>query len=221
MLEKDAQLIRLSMAQEHFTSPLSDKQFGITDLERREQTLKMIERKFRGSVEETPEQRLKNLERQRQSEAAATKKIVQSNNRSVVGSQYQSSVTKPKKIAQKRGSVEEVPSKPITFPLVMGDDYLDDLLKEMRQEAVAETDIDQAIEVASRAGDNLTETQSQKPNSMRNGGKQSGDIKNASGTVGKGVNKKGSNSHLSGGAGGRNSESKKSLGLKKKQDEEM
>ena len=41
----------------------------------------------------------------------------------------------------------------------MGDDYLDDLLKEMRQEAVAETDIDQAIEVASRAGgDNLTET---------------------------------------------------------------
>jgi len=36
----------------------------------------MIERKFRGSVEETPEQRLKNLERQRQSEAAATKKIV-------------------------------------------------------------------------------------------------------------------------------------------------
>jgi hypothetical protein len=76
MLEKDAQLIRLSMAQEHFTSPLSDKQFGITDLERREQTLKMIERRFRGSVEETPEQRLKNLERQRQSEAAATKKIV-------------------------------------------------------------------------------------------------------------------------------------------------
>jgi hypothetical protein len=35
--------------------------------------------------------------------------------------------------------MEQVPSKPISFPLVMGDDYLDNLLKEMREEATIES----------------------------------------------------------------------------------
>lgn len=50
MLEKDAQLIKASLAQEHFTSPLSDKHFGLTDLEKRNLTLKMIEKKFKDSM---------------------------------------------------------------------------------------------------------------------------------------------------------------------------
>lgn len=52
------------MGAEHFTSPLSDKQFMRNELERREQTLKLIEKKFKESVEETtPDDRLKNLDR--------------------------------------------------------------------------------------------------------------------------------------------------------------
>ena len=52
MLEKDAQLIKASLAQEHFTSPLSDKHFGLTELERRDLTLKMIEKKFKNSMDQ-------------------------------------------------------------------------------------------------------------------------------------------------------------------------
>ena len=32
MLQRDADLIRASMAQEHFTSPISDKGFGMSEL---------------------------------------------------------------------------------------------------------------------------------------------------------------------------------------------
>lgn len=50
MLQKDANFIKESLALEHFTSPVTDKQFQYNELERRQNTLKVIERKFKESM---------------------------------------------------------------------------------------------------------------------------------------------------------------------------
>jgi hypothetical protein len=51
MMEADANLIRKSIAKEHFTSPLSDKRFQLSELEQRKHALKLIEKKFIKSME--------------------------------------------------------------------------------------------------------------------------------------------------------------------------
>lgn len=54
MLQKDANLVKESLALEHFTSPVTDKQFQYNELERRQNALKVIERKFKESMLNNP-----------------------------------------------------------------------------------------------------------------------------------------------------------------------
>ena len=46
MLQHDANLVKSSVMKEHFTSPISDKQFASRELEERHNALRMIERRF-------------------------------------------------------------------------------------------------------------------------------------------------------------------------------
>ena len=78
--------------------------------------------------------RLLNIEKQRKLELQAQKKFAY--NKSTISTHGNVTATGGKPTSKR--TTADKPQKPITFPLVQGDDYLDELLREMRQDAINE-----------------------------------------------------------------------------------